>query len=80
MSEELKGRMSANRLAAVNEECARLNARSVVQRLELMQAQLDAYKDELAQTKHRLLQVQEQLQLQSRLAMQIAEHGRGPTV
>lgn len=76
----MKPRMSPNRLAAVNEECARLNARSVIMRLETMQTQLDAYKVELEHVKRRVGELQHQLQLQSELAFQAAATGRGPTV
>lgn len=78
--EEFKEEMSGNRLAAVNEECARLNARAVSHQLERMQAQLDAYKGELDAVRKRMAQLQDQLQLQSKLAFQAAESGRGPTV
>jgi hypothetical protein len=74
-----KNTMSANRLAAVNEECARLNARSVVQRMALMQEIIDGYREELNQTNQRLALLEQRftVEQQLRAAMQ---NGSGPTV
>lgn len=77
--DQLKDRMSANRLAAVNEETARLNAGAVVERMKLMQEKLDEFKAELDQVKAQLAQMRGQMALQQTLATQIAAHGHGAT-
>lgn len=72
--------MSAERLKAVNEECARLNARAVVLRMEQMQTQLDAYKQEIAQTNQRIALLENRFNVELQLRAQLLNVGSGPTV
>lgn len=80
MSDEsqLKEILSASRLAAVNEEVARLNAAAVVQRLELMQTQLDGYKASLEQTNRRMALLEQRLVVEQQLRAAMM-NGSGPT-
>ena len=70
--------MSANRNAAVNEECARLNARAVVQRMNLMQKSIDNYKTELAQTNQRIALLEKRFSVEQTLRSALT-NGSGPT-
>lgn len=63
----------------VVEKVERLNALAVIERMELMQKQLDSYHDKLNAANRRINEIQQQMSLQQKLANQIAEFGRGPT-
>lgn len=74
-----KNELSKERMMAVEEEVSRLNARAVAQRLEQFEKRIHELSSKLEQANNRITQVQQQLALQAQLAVQIAEHGRGPT-
>jgi len=71
--------MHPERKKALEEECAKLNARAVVHRLELMQNQLDDYKQQLAQQAQQIALLQNRFNVELQLRDQILRRGRGPS-